>query len=506
MASLDRLIDRRAPVAADSTIASLISVFQADPDAALLAVVDGSLRPVGLIRREAVEALSTLPGALTDHVLVRDAMTAGPLVVEGHVLASQFREDLLATDPAALTRGFVVTRDGAYLGVGDALTLLSHRSGRARANREAGAALTQTLAAEVVRQLEGAQTFVEGLLRQSLPADSRSCAKALGDCFSDVQRLMRRAAGMHATELGLGALVPKPTLLRDVMDGVEARWASRAADAGVTLLTAYDGAPDLVADIDDNALAEVFDGLIERALDATRRGAVEATLSARPALEGLTLEGRVRDAGGMIEPARLAHIFDPLQSGAPLAVGLGMAHAASLAVAMNGVIRAEANPGAGASVIFEMIAPEAAEASPAAIAAFTSATAHILIVDDNATNRMVAEALCEMFDCTSEQVVDGVEAVEAASQRGFDLILMDIKMPRMDGVAATRAIRALPGAAGQVPIVALTANADPADVRAYLEAGMNDCVEKPIKAERLLTVLDQVLNGAGEAQSNSAAA
>ena len=70
---------------------------------------------------------------------------------------------------------------------------------------------------------------------------------------------------------------------------------------------------------------------------------------------------------------------------------------------------------------------------------------HILIVDDNATNRVVAQALCEMFGCTSECAEDGLEAVEAVKNRHFDLILMDIKMPRMDGVQATRAIRAHAG-------------------------------------------------------------
>ena len=129
--------------------------------------------------------------------------------------------------------------------------------------------------------------------------------------------------------------------------------------------------------------------------------------------------------------------------------------------------------------------------------------AHVLIVDDNATNRMVAEALCEMFDCTSEQAVDGVEALEAVQARSFDLILMDIKMPRMDGVAATRAIRALEGPASRTPIIALTANADPEDVRAYIEAGMNDVVEKPIKAERMLEALEAALSG-GEADSVAA--
>jgi CheY-like chemotaxis protein len=130
--------------------------------------------------------------------------------------------------------------------------------------------------------------------------------------------------------------------------------------------------------------------------------------------------------------------------------------------------------------------------------------AHVLVVDDNATNRMVAEALCEMFDCTSECAEDGVEAVEAARTGRFDLILMDIRMPRMDGVEATRAIRALPGPAGQVPIIALTANADPEDAKTYLANGMHSVVEKPIKPEKLLAAMSDALPE--QAQDSAAAA
>jgi CheY-like chemotaxis protein len=84
--------------------------------------------------------------------------------------------------------------------------------------------------------------------------------------------------------------------------------------------------------------------------------------------------------------------------------------------------------------------------------------------------------------------------VEAARTGRFDLILMDIKMPRMDGVAATRAIRAIPGRIGETPIIALTANADPDDADAYLAAGMNGVVEKPMKPEQLLAALQQALD------------
>jgi two-component system, sensor histidine kinase len=98
-----------------------------------------------------------------------------------------------------------------------------------------------------------------------------------------------------------------------------------------------------------------------------------------------------------------------------------------------------------------------------------------------------------MFDCSTESVIDGVEAVEAAKAGRYDVILMDIKMPRMDGVTAAREIRKLAAPAGRVPIIALTANADTDEVAQYLAAGMRCVVEKPIKPERLLEALDGAL-------------
>ena len=115
---------------------------------------------------------------------------------------------------------------------------------------------------------------------------------------------------------------------------------------------------------------------------------------------------------------------------------------------------------------------------------------HVLIADDNATNRLVAETLCGMFGCTSESVEDGEQAVSAAASGRFDLVLMDIKMPNLDGVGATRRIRGLAGAAAEVPILAITANADPWDAANYLAQGMDGVVEKPIKAERLLSAIN----------------
>ena len=149
----------------------------------------------------------------------------------------------------------------------------------------------------------------------------------------------------------------------------------------------------------------------------------------------------------------------------------------------------------------EAVADAGSEADASTRRSGDLSSARVLIVDDNATNRVVAQALCEMFGCTSETAEDGVEALEAVQQRRFDLILMDIKMPRMDGVQATQAIRKLTGPGSQTPIIALTANADPEDVRSYIEAGMNDVVEKPIKAERMLQALQSALEGVDAASA-----
>jgi CheY-like chemotaxis protein len=123
------------------------------------------------------------------------------------------------------------------------------------------------------------------------------------------------------------------------------------------------------------------------------------------------------------------------------------------------------------------------------------ATLNVLIVDDNATNRFVAGKVLALFGCSSEAVEDGREAVERVQSGAFDLVLMDIKMPVMDGVEATRLIRMLPGPVAGMPILALTANADPRDEAEYLAAGMNGVAQKPIQPDALLNAIRLVMSG-----------
>jgi CheY-like chemotaxis protein len=117
----------------------------------------------------------------------------------------------------------------------------------------------------------------------------------------------------------------------------------------------------------------------------------------------------------------------------------------------------------------------------------------VLIVDDLAQNRLMLEVCCDQFGVAHESVADGREALEVAESGRFDVILMDILMPRMDGISATRAIRALPEPVGSVPIIAVTNAAAPGEVLRYLACGMTDVVSKPVNPSRLADVMSAAL-------------
>lgn len=359
---------------------------------------------------------------------------------------------------------------------------------------------------EIREQLAGALALTDQLARQRLTPDGEACVSGVVDAMTGVRRLIDAVGDLREVARTGVVLNMAPTPLRELMDELEARWGARARLAGVTLLVSYDGDPDASALTDRRRLLQLFDGLVGEAVAAQSRGAVEVGLAVALEDDGVALTGRVR---GPRDPAwdeqdLLARIAD-IETRLGLEVALGSVLSRRVLEGMGGTLSRKANTGGSDTTTFCLRLEQAAETDTAP-APDGGRAAHILVVDDNATNRMVAQSLVEMFDCTSEAAEDGDEAVEAARSGRFDLILMDIKMPRMDGVSATRAIRALPGPVGRTPIIALTANADPEDAAGYLSAGMNGVVEKPMKPEQLLAALQQALDGAQDETSAEAAA
>jgi CheY-like chemotaxis protein len=339
---------------------------------------------------------------------------------------------------------------------------------------------------EVLRQLEQMAELAARLKAEGTVESVEASARALAETAEDVRRLVEQARDLARIERGSLTLKSTVCRLRNVVAAVEDAWRERANTAGIAYSVTYEGDANQAAEVDCDRLMQLFDVLVGRAFAETSRGRIDVSMRVRASGDGLTLEGCVRDTGRSLSGEQLAHIFDPAEAERPkaeasLSTRIGMALANRLVQAFAGVLQAQVNDGGGVSVTFDMFVPAATIEQPR--------SPHVLIVDDNLTNRMVAEALCDLFDCTCEQACDGLEAIEAASTRAYDLILMDIMMPNLDGIEATRRIRSLPGSASQTPIVALTASADRDDVIRYLEAGMNDVIEKPIKPDRLCAVL-----------------
>ena len=361
----------------------------------------------------------------------------------------------------------------------------------------------ERVTSEIHQQMEGVLALAERLARQPMSMDSQACVAGVVEAARIVRQILASSADLRAATVDGLHLNPRPTCPVELADQIQARWETRADESGVTLLVSYDGPPDALVLIDPARLQQAFDAFIAQALAGARRGAVEASLRAVVDGDITRLEGRIRGGGERIIGERVLDLQE-IEALVGLETALGVALGGRIVQAMGGQIHTENNVGAGETLVFAFEAPTVYEAQPADTGiGHTKRAAHILVVDDNATNRMVAETLCEMFDCTSEPAIDGIEAVEAARSGRFDLILMDIKMPRMDGVTATREIRALPGGAGRVPIIALTANADREDAAAYIAAGMNGVVEKPMKPETLLQALQDNLSEEAEPQPDN---
>ncbi|MDQ8030037.1 MAG: response regulator, partial [Brevundimonas sp.] len=247
-------------------------------------------------------------------------------------------------------------------------------------------------------------------------------------------------------------------------------------------------------------LKQLLNNLIGNAIKFTPSGEIAVHLAARIEDADVHLTVTVDDSGPGVSEDTAATIFDPFNTGRAgregAGAGLGLAICRQIVERMSGRIGVERSPFGGARFAFDLRLPLAsaetgAEAAPADPTPHE--TLHVLVVDDNATNRFVAGKVLELFSCTHETAENGQEAVDRVQTSRFDLVLMDVKMPVMDGIQATRAIRALTGPVSSLPILALTANADPRDEADYLAAGMDGVAQKPIQPDVLLDAIRRVL-------------
>jgi CheY-like chemotaxis protein len=235
--------------------------------------------------------------------------------------------------------------------------------------------------------------------------------------------------------------------------------------------------------------------LLNNAIKFTARGSVRLAVS-YSADGGGRLRVSVSDTGvGVPEEAlgRLFQRFSQVDGSTTRqygGTGLGLAISKALVETMGGAIGVESHAGVGSTFWFHIAAPPA-NLTPSAIKpddhGFEIAPARILVVDDVATNRELVRTMLSPFGHVVTEASGGAEAVQAAMHSVFDLILMDLQMPGMDGLAATRAIRSTCRLNQATPILAVSANVLPENQDACRAAGMDDHIAKPLDPAELLT-------------------
>ncbi len=287
--------------------------------------------------------------------------------------------------------------------------------------------------------------------------------------------------------------------LGGLVEDVVALFGSRARDKSIALKVHVAPSVPVWVQGDQRRIRQVLTNLVGNALKFTEIGAVSVWATYDENRQRALF--KVSDTGIGIAEGHISEVFDQFfpkdstskrQQGGS---GLGLAISKQLVHIMGGEIRVESELGLGSTFHFSVDAPIAVhpESEPEHKNAVRSGALRILVAEDNAAMQEILRALLEGEGHQLTLVSDGREAVAMAASKTFDVALMDVMMPTMDGPTATQRIRELGGRAGGIPIIALTANALVGDRDRYISAGMTDCLSKPIDVAALFAALGRVL-------------
>lgn len=362
---------------------------------------------------------------------------------------------------------------------------------------------------EIRTPLNGILGFGEALAkRDDLAPDARRQVEMIGRSTQELMTIVEDILDFSRIESGQLEIQPAPAELAPALVRTLEAAGPKAAAKGVTLTLDAEALGEARHQVDLRRVQQVLSHLVDNAVKFTESGEVAVTVAREALDEADRLTFTVADTGPGVSPGQRGELFKPFaQHDASLSrrhagAGLGLSICSSIVGLMGGEIGYRPGEAGGSVFWFALTLPrlEAAEEED-----LGERAPRILVVDDHPMNREVARLFLDAFGCEVAEAEDGAQAVEAARHGAFDLILMDLRMPGVDGLAATRMIRALGGAVAQTPILAVTADVMRDDVERCRAAGMNGHVPKPISQERLLNALSAALQGR-EAFPDSAAA
>jgi signal transduction histidine kinase/FixJ family two-component response regulator len=327
----------------------------------------------------------------------------------------------------------------------------------------------------------------------------------LRQCGEHLLGLINEILDIAKIEAGRMDIERRDFSLRRLLQGLEHVFRPRAENKGLTFLLDADASLPEAVCADERKLRQVLMNLLGNAVKFTSRGkvALRVTRAADASVERVRFE--VEDTGPGIPPDRVGVLFEPFtqfddQTSRHQGTGLGLAISQRLTQLMGGTLGVRNDFGRGCSFVLELELPEV-QALPSTtggigdrvVTGYRGAPRRVLIVDDNAVDRKVLSGLLAPLGFECSDAVDGEDCLEQAARTRPDVVLMDISMPRLDGVATTRRLHARPDMA-QLPVIALSTGVRDSDRDECLRAGCTAFVPKPLQVGVLLDALASSLD------------
>ncbi|HUO21505.1 MAG TPA: ATP-binding protein [Caulobacteraceae bacterium] len=402
--------------------------------------------------------------------------------------------------------------------------LLAQRAALARAARRRALAASRakteflaTMSHEVRTPMNSILGFTALLKRDATLSElARSRVEMVSKAGESLLALLNDILDFSKVEAGQVELDLDRISVQDLCAEVIEIVAPTATEKGLTLGFRPQPGCDGFYRADPLRLRQILLNLLNNAVKFTEHGGVELVLGVSNADEGVvTARFEVRDTGIGVDPLVTPKLFtrfsqaDSSVSRQYGGTGLGLAICKGLVERMDGRIGVQSALGEGAVFWFEIPLEHGGEADNEeradAVAERRPLDGKVLLVDDHPVNRQLGQALLEMLGCQVDLAASGEAAVEAAGRGGYDAILMDVHMPGMDGLTATRLIRQLPAGRGSTPIIALSADVMPQNIALCLKSGMVDHVPKPVQLDVLYAVLRRWMHARTQQVAETAA-